>query len=297
MDRDFTAFPAADFISSIFRVTASAVCVILKVTAAGPGQKGEKMNLLNMLLGTLTSGNSVNALSEKTGANSSQITKLIMIALPLIIKALTKNTSSSSGASSLLGALTQHTSRDAIDKQITNADTADGAAILNHILGGNTASVTNGLAEQTGLSGNQVSTALNSIAPAILSGLSAATTQAQTAAAQAQQNTGAVGGVDLSDGLDLSDIMGMFMGGQAQSSQAQGGLGGGLLSGLLGSFLGGQKEEPQAQQAVTGSSAMNLLSGLMGSGNAGGLSDLLGNTDDEASFNGSSLLSALLGGR
>ena len=247
-----------------------------------------------MLLGTLTSGNSVNALSEKTGANSSQITKLIMIALPLIIRALTKNTSSSSGATSLLGALTQHTSRDSIDKQITNADTADGAAILNHILGNNTETVTNGLAEQTGLSGGQVSTALNSITPAILSGLSAATTQAQNAAAQAQQNTGAIGGVDLSDGLDLSDIMGMFMGAQSQSSQG----GGGLLSGLLGSFLGGQKEEkPQAQQAVSGSSAMDLLSGLMGSGNAGGLTDLLGNTDDTASFNGTSLLSALLGGK
>ena len=92
--------------------------------------------------------------------------------------------------------------------------------------------------------------------------------------------------------------------------------GGGLLSGLLGSILGGNKEEaaPQAQQAAPKVDALSMLSGLMGSGSAssasstsgmlsnllggasgGGLADLLGDDDDEASFNGSSLLSALLG--
>lgn len=271
------------------------------------------MNLLNMLLGTLTTDSSVNALTEKTGAQKSQIVNLIVMVLPLIIKALTKNSSSSSGASSLLGALTQHTSRDSIDRQIADADTDDGAAILNHVLGTNTATVTNGLAEQTGLSNEQVSTTLNSIAPAILSELSAASTQAQN-------TTAASGGVDLSDGLDLSDIMGMFMGGQAaQTQQTQSSQGGGLLSGLLGSLLGGGKEEQpqaQAQPQTSGMDAMSMLSGLLGSGSgssassassasgmlsslfggsSGALGSLLDDDDDDASFNGASLLSALLG--
>lgn len=274
------------------------------------------MNLLNMLLGSLTNESSVNALSQKTGAKNSQIVNLIIMALPLIIKALTKNASSSSGATSLLGALTQHTSRDSIDRQIQNADTADGAAILNHILGNNTSSVTSGLAQQTGLSNEQVSTTLDSIAPAILSGLSAATTQAQN-------TTGAAGGVDLSDGLDFSDLMGMFMGGQAaQPQQTQSSQGGGLLSGLLGSLLGGNSQaQPQTQQS-SGIDAMSMLSGLLGSGGSssassgssasGMLSSLLGGSsgglggltgllddddDDDANFNGASLLSALLGGK
>ena len=267
------------------------------------------MNLLNMLLSTLTTDNSVNALSEKTGAKKSQITNLIIMVLPLIIKALTKNSSSSSGATSLLGALTQHTSRDSVERQIQNADTADGAAILNHILGTETESVTNGLAQQTGLSDEQVSNTLNSIAPAILSELSAASTAAQN-------TTAASGGVNLSDGLDLSDIMGMFMGGQTQQAQqTQGSQGGGLLSGLLGSLLGGGKEEqPQAQQPQTsGMDAMSMLSGLLGSGSnasgsstsgmlsslfggsSGALGNLLDDDDDESNFNGASLLSALLG--
>ncbi len=251
-----------------------------------------------MLLGTLTSDNSVNALSEKTGADSSKIINLIIMALPLIIKALTKNTSSASGAQSLLGALSQHTSRDSIDKQIANADTADGAAILNHILGTDTQSVTNGLAQQTGLSNDQISTTLNSITPAILSELSATTTQAQSMAQNAAQS--AAGKVDLSDGLDLGDIMGMFMGGQqaTQQAQPQTSQGGGLLSGLLGSLFGGQKEEqPQVQPAASGTDAINMVSSLFGSssGAGGALSNLLGDDDDEASFNGASLLSALLG--
>lgn len=246
------------------------------------------MDLLNMLLGSFTSENSVNALSGKTGIDKSKIINLIMMALPLIIKALTKNASSSSGATSLLGALTQHTSRDAIDRQIADADAADGAAILNHILGDDAAAVTNGLAAQTGLSREEVTGTLNNVAPAILSELSAATTQVQN-------NAGAAGKVDLSDGLDFSDLMGLFSG--MQSAQSQSSQGGGLLSGLVGALLGGKQEEkPQAQQ-VSGASAMDLLSGLMGSasGGTGGLAGLLGGAEDESSFNGMSLLSSLLG--
>ena len=173
---------------------------------------------------------------------------------------------------------------DAIDRQIADADTADGEAILNHILGDDAASVTSGLAAQTGLTNEQVTGTLNNVAPAILSELSAATTQVQKK-----------GGVDLSDGLDFSDLMGMFSG--IQSAQSQSNQGGGLLSGLVGALLGGKQEEkPQVQQS-SGASAMDLLSGLMGSGagSTGGLANLLGGDADEASFNGASLLSSLLG--
>ena len=273
------------------------------------------MNLLNMLLSTMVSDSSVNALAKKTGAKNSQITKLIIMALPIIIKALTKNTSSASGVTSLLGALTQHTSKKTISQQITEADAQDGAAILNHILGANTPSVTNGLAQQTGLSDDQVQTTLNNIAPAILSGLSAATSQAQNAKP-------AAGAVDLSDGLDLSDLMGMFMGAQQQAPQQQAKPSGGLLSSILGSLLGTNKKKPQvqAQPKPTGVDAMSMLAGLMGAGEAsgsaatpqstagmlsslfgassgsagGGLTDLIGDGDDDASFNGASLLAALL---
>ena len=69
--------------------------------------KGAKvMDLLNLFTGAMTSQPTVNTLSEKTGASNAQIKKLLILALPLIIKAMTSNASSQNGASSLLSALT-----------------------------------------------------------------------------------------------------------------------------------------------------------------------------------------------
>ena len=76
------------------------------------------MNLLKMLTGVLTSGAALKALSAKTGLSQKQLKLIITIALPLLIKAMTKNASSKEGAASLLGALGQHKDKKTIDKQI-----------------------------------------------------------------------------------------------------------------------------------------------------------------------------------
>ena len=112
--------------------------------------KGAKvMDLLNLFTGAMTSQSTVNTLSEKTGASNAQIKKLLILALPLIIKAMTSNASSQNGASSLLSALTQHKSTASLDTQVKEADAEDGAKIIGHILGGNSQSVMNSLASQS----------------------------------------------------------------------------------------------------------------------------------------------------
>ncbi len=192
------------------------------------------MNLVNMLMQLLTSQSSVDSLAKKSGASSNQIMKLVSLALPILIKALTKNASSQSGASSLLGALSQHTSTEPIEHQIMSADENDGAGILGHILGGNMGNVFSDLSSQTGMNTNQVSSAMNNLAPALMSGLSAAT------------NTASSSGIDLSDGLDFSDLMGVFgavTGGGNQAAQSSGS---GLM-GMLGSLFGGKKEDPKEE--------------------------------------------------
>ena len=197
------------------------------------------MNLLNVLLKALLTDGAISALAKKTGIGSAALKKLLPLAIPLLLKALTNNVSSQNGVQSLLGALTQHTSTKSMADQIAEADTADGSKILGHILGGNAASEFSNLASQTGLSANQVSSALSGIAPALLSGLSAAT-----------HSSGAAGKVDLSDGLDLGDVMAM-LGGASQGGASVNNLLGGLLGGasqsnaspvnnLLGSLLGGE---------------------------------------------------------
>ena len=236
------------------------------------------MNLLSMLLGSLTADSSIGSLVNKLGLSPKQITKLITAALPVLLKFLTQNASSASGAQSLLSALTQHTNKKTMALQIEEADQEDGGKIISHILGKESGSVMNELAKESGLSANQVSQVLSNMAPALMSGLSAATTTAQEGKAK--------GKFDLSDGLDFSDLAALF-GGSAQSAAsgndmlgsllggASSGLGG-LLGGsadsaaggfgsFLGSLLGGKKkkEEKVDTSAFDGSQLMGILSGLM----------------------------------
>ena len=211
------------------------------------------MNLLSLLLKSLLTDSSISALAKKTGLNASSLKKLIPLAIPLLLKFLTKNASNESGALSLLGALSQHTNQKALSDQIDEADTEDGGKIINHIFGSES---------EDGMSQRDVSSALAGIAPALMSGLSAATNSVSSAPK-----------VDLSDGLDLSDLMGMFVGTQqAQQAQNQPS-GGGLLSGLLGgnnAGLGGLfgslfgSSAPQASQEneFNGTQLLSLLSSM-----------------------------------
>ena len=216
------------------------------------------MNLLSVLLKSLLADGAISALAKKTGIGRKALKKLLPLAIPLLLKALTNNASSQSGVQSLLGALTQHTNRKTMAEQIAEADQADGKKILGHIFGSGAPAEMNALASQTGLSADQVSSVLSGIAPALLSGLSAATA------------SGSHGKVDLSDGLDLGDVMAMFGG------ASQGG------SGLLGSLLGGK---PQA------SSPGSKPGGLLGSLFGGGIQE------SDSSLNGNALMSLLLGAK
>ena len=59
-----------------------------------------------------------------------------------------------------------------------DADEADGALIIKHILGDDQQKVVSNLRKKTGLTTAQVNTTLNTIAPYLLSSLSNATTVA-----------------------------------------------------------------------------------------------------------------------
>ena len=220
------------------------------------------MNLLSLLLSSLLTDSSVSALAKKTGLSATALKKLIPLAVPLLLKFLTSNASSESGALSLLGALSQHTNQKTLSDQIDEADTEDGGKIIGHILGSQSEAVTGQLARQAGMSERDVSSALAGLAPALMSGLSAATHSVSSAPK-----------VDLSDGFDLSDLMGMFAGAQqAQQVQAQPS-GGSLLSGLLGgsgsgfgdlfgSLLGSSAQQPAQENDFNGTQLLSLLSGM-----------------------------------
>ena len=160
------------------------------------------MSLLSTLLGGMTDDAAVKAASEKTGVSKSAISSLISLALPLLLKKLTSNAQSQQGVSSLLGALSQHTNTSSIAQQIASADTQDGAAIIGHILGSSQNNDIAQLAQQSGMNSNQVSSVLSSIAPALMSSLSAANT------ANVQQATQLFGGSSSGAGNLLGSLFG-----------------------------------------------------------------------------------------
>lgn len=166
------------------------------------------MNLLSMLLSSMLSSGSVNNLSGKTGLSSQQVAKLVRLALPILLKAMTGNASSASGLASLVGALTQHTSKSSFADQIGEADTRDGSRIIGHILGSEEDAVVSRLACESGASADQVSALLSMIAPALMSGVSAAS-EAQVQS-QTLSQAAPAGGV-----FDLSSMLSMF-GGMSQ---------------------------------------------------------------------------------
>ena len=209
------------------------------------------MNLLEMLGGSLTQESSVDNIAKKSGSSNAQIIKLVGVFLPLVITYLTRNAKKEGGAKLLANALGQHKDKKSMAAQIKDADTDDGEKILKHILGKDEDEVTKKLAKQSGMSQSQVTSALDAMLPGIMSGISAS-----ASAAGKKKSTG----VDLSDGLDLSDIMGMLGGGKASNTAKPAGGGFGLDS-LLG-MLGGGQTAPK-KSAMDGSDLLSMLSGLM----------------------------------
>ena len=200
------------------------------------------MNLLGILLKALLSEGALRALAKKTGLNSKQLKKVLPLAVPLLLKMLTKNASDKDGALSLLGALGQHTSKKSLPAQIEEADQVDGGKIIGHILGANQNASVQTLANQTGLSNQAVTTALGSLAPALLSSLSSAANTAH-------------GKVDLSDGLDLSDLAALLGGGKVSSNPLS------LFGGLMN---GGQSRKDAKNNSLNGNDLLSSLMSFMG---------------------------------
>ena len=194
------------------------------------------MSLLETLLKSMTSSSSLDTMSRRTGGSNDQMAALITAALPILLKAMTENASTKDGAASLNEALSQHRETGSVAEQFETADMDDGAKILQHILGGNSSSVMNGLSRQSGLNNDQVGSALSALAPVLLSSLSAASNQAPV---QRQKPP-----IDLSDGIDASDILGFMQ----MMSANQGGA--------------GVQRRPQNQASFDGSDLLGLLSML-----------------------------------
>lgn len=202
---------------------------------------------LNSIMGLLLGGSSTSGISQATGANSTDVTSILANALPSLLAGANKQATQTSTATSFAKALQSHAQDDTsnLASFYNNVDLNDGAKIVQHLFGNRTNSTVKAIANQAGVTQNQAASVLSAAAPLMMSLLGQQTTaQTKTATTQKAKTaqttnlmssllsnvdvTSLVGnmlgsgtttkktttkkksGVDLSDGLDVGDVVGLL---------------------------------------------------------------------------------------
>ena len=199
---------------------------------------------LSSLMNVFLSTQSQQGISSATGTSSTDVTSILANALPSLLAGANKQSQQTSTATSFAKALASHAEDDTsnLASFFNNVDMNDGAKIIQHLFGNQTNSVTKSVASQAGVTQKQATSVLSAAAPLLLSLLGQQTT-AQTKTATTQKAKTAqttdlmssllknvdVGsligtmlgsgssskkstkksGVDLSDGLDIGDVVGI----------------------------------------------------------------------------------------
>lgn len=178
----------------------------------------------------------IQALGKKTGVDPSTVSKLAMLAIPLILRAISNNMEAKEGKDALHSTLDKHrgtTSKaSTVEDLFAGADTEDGEKILGHTFD-NKDQVIDQVARQTGINKSDVGKVLASMAPIVLSALAdkkeernldadGVARQTDIFRKEAEENA--------ASNFDLSDLF-------PQTGSQQGGGLGGILGGLLGKLL------------------------------------------------------------
>ena len=177
------------------------------------------MNALTEMLMRQLAGGALSQISGKIGADQSTTSKALEIALPLLISALARNSSTPTGAQALDQAIAKDHDGSILDNLggfFSNPEAANGAGILGHVLGGRRDVAETGLAQSTGLDPGAASQLLETVAPLVLAALG-----------KAKQQQGL-------DAAGLSEFLG------SQDQQAQAAAPG--MMGMLGNLLDSNKD-------------------------------------------------------
>jgi hypothetical protein len=131
-------------------------------------------SLFQLLVSQLGSG-AVSQISDQLGIDEGKAQQAVGMALPTIIGALNRNTSSSDGAQALVGALQRDHDGSILEnltQAVTQEDTLkDGKAILGHVLGDRLEGVAGSVSRATGLDQDQATQIFAMLAPIVLGAL------------------------------------------------------------------------------------------------------------------------------
>ena len=174
------------------------------------------MNALTEMLTQQLSAGAISQLSSKIGADEGTTGKAVGMAVPLLISALARNSSTPEGAEALSQAVARDHDGSILDdvKGFFGAGgSANGAGILSHVLGDQRTTAEQGLAQSSGLDPGAAGQLLETVAPLVM---------------------GALGKTQQQQGLDASGLS-AFLGDQHQQAQASAPGLMGMLSGFLDS--------------------------------------------------------------
>lgn len=215
------------------------------------------MSLIDLITGN--AGNQVASEAEnKFGISKNQVIALLAVAAPLVISYLKKKSQENSEeADALNNALDKdHDGSILNDPSQAAARQQEGGSILDHIFGGQKATVENQLSQNTGISMDKIGPIMAMLAPLIMGYIG-----------KQKQSSG------VTSGGGLGDLLGGILGGAQSQAQAEPS---NPLNDILGNVLGG------GSQANAGSNPLNdILGSVLGGGNQqqqsqGGLGGLLG---------------------
>ena len=131
-------------------------------------------SIVQILVSQLGAG-AVSEISKKMGVDDEKAQQAVGMALPIIIGALNRNSSSSSGAEALTHALQKDHDGSILNNlsgAVASQATMDnGAAILGHVLGDQRGALENNVSRATGLSSQEVGQIFTVLAPIVMGAL------------------------------------------------------------------------------------------------------------------------------
>jgi hypothetical protein len=133
------------------------------------------MSIINNLLGSDSGELLIKGMSSQIGQSKSQTNHLMSMAIPVLLKAMQRNSNSKEGASGLLSAISNKHDGSILNK-LENIFTGtesndlekDGEKILGHVLGQRQQNIQNALSIQSGIDNTSVSRVLKMAAPVVM---------------------------------------------------------------------------------------------------------------------------------
>lgn len=135
---------------------------------------------LQSILNQALSGGAINQMSRTLGTDESTTSNAVQVALPLLLGALARNSSTPEGSSSLLGAVDRDHDGGILDNvgDFFGGGNADsGTGILGHVFGGGLGGVQQGVSRSSGMDLATTGRLLALLAPVVMGALGRAKSQ------------------------------------------------------------------------------------------------------------------------